>query len=62
MGVLKQGVEFLSAELRCGGSPVSVVQPDEVDLACDEVRKVRRIPVVIELLSEGMLEFVGVEG
>jgi hypothetical protein len=62
MGVLKQGVKFLSRELRCGGSPVSVVKSDEVNLACDEFWKARRIPVVVELRPEGVLELVRVEG
>jgi hypothetical protein len=62
MGVLKQGVKLLPTELRCRGSPVSVVQSDEVDLTCDEVWKAGGIPFVVELCSEGVLEFVRVEG
>jgi len=62
MGVLEQGVKLLSTELRCRGSPMSVVQSDEVDLTCDEVWKTGRIPFVVELCSEGVLEFVRVEG
>ena len=62
MGVLEQGMELLSAELRCGGSPMSVVQSDEVNLACDEVWKAGRVPFVVEFCSEGGLEFTRVEG
>lgn len=61
MGVLKQGVKLLSAELRCGGSAMSVVQSDEVDLTCDEVWKVRVIPVIFEFCTEGVLEFMRVK-
>lgn len=61
MGVLEQGVELLPTELRCRGSPMSVVYSDEVDLACDEVRKARGIPLVAELCPEGVYKFVGVE-
>ena len=62
MCVLEQGMKLLPTELRCRGSPVSVVQSDEVDLACDKVRKVGGIPFVAELCSEGVLEFLRVEG
>jgi hypothetical protein len=62
VGVLKQGVKFLSTELRCGGPPVSIVQSDEVNLTCNIVRKPRGIPVVVELCFEGVLKFTGVKG
>jgi hypothetical protein len=62
MGVLEQGMELLSAKLRSGGSPVSVVQSDKVNLACDEVRKAGMVPFVVEFCSEGALEFMRVEG
>ena len=61
MGVLKQGMELLSTELRCRGSPVSIVQSDEVNLTCDKVWEAGRIPFVAKLCSEGVLEFVRVE-
>lgn len=62
MGVLEQSVKLLSTELRSGGSAVSIVQSDEVDLTCNEVWKVRGIPVVVELCSEGVLQFMRVKG
>lgn len=61
MGVLKQGVKLLPTELRCRGPPMAVVQPDEMDLARDEVWKAGRIPFVAELCLEGVLKFFGVE-
>ena len=62
MGVLEQSVKLLSTELRCGGSPVPIVQSDEVDLICNEVREPGGIPVIIELCSEGVLKFARVKG
>jgi len=62
MSVLEQGVKLLSTELRCRRSSVSAVQSDEVDLTCDEIGKAGGIPVVVELCSEGVLEFVRAEG
>ena len=62
MSVLKQSVKLLSTELRCGGPPVSIVQSDEVDLTCNEVRKAGGIPVVVELCSKGVLQFMRVKG
>ena len=61
MGVLEQSVKLLPTELRCRGPPMPVVQPDEMDLARDEVRKAGRIPFVAKLCSEGVLKFFGVE-
>jgi hypothetical protein len=62
VGVLKQGVKFLPTELRCGGSAVSVIQSDKVELTRNKVRNAGRVPVAVELRSEGVLKFVGVEG
>lgn len=62
MGVLKQGVKFLPTELRCGGSTVSVIQSDKMELTRDVVRNAGRVPVEVELRSEGVLKFAGVEG
>jgi hypothetical protein len=61
MGVLEQGVKFLPAELGCRGTPMSVVQSDEVNLTRDEVWKARGVPAVFELFSEGVLKFVRIE-
>ena len=61
MGVLKQGVKLLPTELGCRGPPMSVVQPDKMDLTRDKVWKAGRIPLVAKLCSEGVLKFFGVE-